>query len=602
MELNAALERLESGDQARALPALQRFISENSQCFLFDVEGREQRRRLAALVLGLLDRDPQPSCRLACLGCLRILSRDRHSLRPLSSAGALRTLARAAGIDGGADWLELGAERQGGEEYWRCPGAERAGPVVPETEDERPEPEVERQGSRVGPGVELQGPGVEREGPGEPEPGVERQGSWEGPGVEREGPGVEREALKVLCNLVLSCPEARAPCADSGLTLGLCRRARQISPDPGASFLQLRLLFLLTALRLDERRRLGLELRGLRLLTDLLQRTLGLDAAAAPGPEQPTLARQPAERAMEILKILFNITVDLNRRQVDEEDAAHYRHLAAILRHCLLTAAEGEERTEELQSHAVNLLVNLPLRCLDALLPARVPPGSVEYLGLNMDALQTLLGFLDTRLDRGQRLPEALSPVLLLLTVSARAHRETRKFLRMRVLPPLREVRTRPETGNSLRNKLVRLMTHVDTGLKLRAAELLFVLCKGSVPRLVKYTGYGNAAGLLAIRGLRDPRDDGAYSSDTDSDTEEFRDARADINPVTGRIEGRSLPPPMSEEQKQHEAQKLFLDLERLARGRIIQPLSLSADGRLRPIEAILRPLGEERESGSESD
>ncbi|XP_032894485.1 synembryn-A-like isoform X1 [Amblyraja radiata] len=560
----------------------------NSQCFMFDVEGREQRRRLAVLVLGLLDRDPQPSCRLACLGCLRILSRDRHSLRPLSSAWAVRTLARAAGIDGG--------EEPG--EYWRCPGEEREGPVQPEAEHERRGPVLERRG----PVLERYGPGEMWTRPGEPEPGGERQGPQEVTGEEREGPGVEREALKVLCNLVLSCPEARAPCADNGLTLGLCRRARQIGPDPGASFLQLRLLFLLTALRLDERRRLGLELHGLPLLTDLLQRTLGLEGAAAPGPEHPTLARQPAERAMEILKILFNITVDLNRRQVDEEDAAQYRHLATILRHCLLTAAEGEERTEELQSHAVNLLVNLPLRYLDALLPARVPPGSAEYLGLNMDALQTLLCFLDTRLDRGQRLPEALNPVLLLLTTSARAHRETRKFLRMRVLPPLREVRTRPETGNSLRNKLVRLMTHVDTGLKLRVAELLFVLCKGSVPRLVKYTGYGNAAGLLAIRGLQDPRADSADSSDTDSDTEEFKDAQADINPVTGRIEGRSLPPPMSEEQKQREAQKLFMDLERLARGRIIQPLSLSADGRLRPLEAMLRPLGEERESGSESD
>lgn len=244
-------------------------------------------------MLGLLDRDPQPSCRLACLGCLRILSRDRHSLRPLSSAWAVRTLARAAGIDGG--------EEPG--EYWRCPGEEQDGPVQPEAEHER-------------------GPVLEQYGPGEPEPGGERQGPQEVTGEEREGCGVEREALKVLCNLVLSCPEARAPCADNGLMLGLCRRARQIGPDPGASFLQLRLLFLLTALRLDERRRLGLELRGLPLLTDLLQRTLGLEGAAAPGPEHPTLARQPAERAMEILKILFNITVDLNRRQVDEVSAA----------------------------------------------------------------------------------------------------------------------------------------------------------------------------------------------------------------------------------------------------------------------------------------
>lgn len=50
----------------------------------------------------------------------------------------------------------------------------------------------------------------------------------------------------------------------------------------------------------------------------------------------------------------------------------------------------------------------------------------------------------------------------------------------LQVLPPLRDVRNRPEVGNSLRNKLVRLMTHIDTDVKHCAAEFLFVLCKES--------------------------------------------------------------------------------------------------------------------------
>lgn len=48
------------------------------------------------------------------------------------------------------------------------------------------------------------------------------------------------------------------------------------------------------------------------------------------------------------------------------------------------------------------------------------------------------------------------------------------------VLPPLRDVKNRPEVGNALRNKLVRLMTHIDTDVKHCAAEFLFVLCKES--------------------------------------------------------------------------------------------------------------------------
>ena len=50
-------------------------------------------------------------------------------------------------------------------------------------------------------------------------------------------------------------------------------------------------------------------------------------------------------------------------------------------------------------------------------------------------------------------------------------------FMRQ-VLPPLRDVTNRPEVGSTVRNKLVRLMTHVDLGVKQIAAEFLLVLCK----------------------------------------------------------------------------------------------------------------------------
>ena len=51
------------------------------------------------------------------------------------------------------------------------------------------------------------------------------------------------------------------------------------------------------------------------------------------------------------------------------------------------------------------------------------------------------------------------------------------------MLPPLKEAKVRPEIGTTIRNKLVRLMTHVDMGVKQGAAEFLFVLCKESGER-----------------------------------------------------------------------------------------------------------------------
>ncbi len=87
----------------------------------------------------------------------------------------------------------------------------------------------------------------------------------------------------------------------------------------------------------------------------------------------------------------------------------------------------------------------------------------------------------------------------------------------------------------------------------------------------MKYTGYGNAAGLLAARGLlngRGPSLQPQYSSDSDSDTEEYRQAKDRINPVTGRVEEEQPDPMegMSEEEKEAEALRLINMFNRLSR------------------------------------
>ena len=56
---------------------------------------------------------------------------------------------------------------------------------------------------------------------------------------------------------------------------------------------------------------------------------------------------------------------------------------------------------------------------------------------------------------------------------------------------------------------------------------IISIVPQFSVKRLVKHTGYGNAAGLLARRGLMaGGHGSGAaqYSDDEDSDTEEFKE------------------------------------------------------------------------------
>uniref|UniRef100_F1RGD0 Synembryn n=1 Tax=Sus scrofa TaxID=9823 RepID=F1RGD0_PIG len=534
MEPRAVVDAIETGEEDVVMEALRAYNRENSQSFTFDDAQQEDRKRLAELLVSVLEQGLSPSRRVIWLQSIRILSRDRSCLDSFTSRQSLQALACYAGISASKG-------------------------SCPETLDM----------------------------------------------------DVVLESLKCLCNLVLSSSVAQVLAAEAGLVVRLAERVRlyrQSSFPHDVQFFDLRLLFLLTALRTDVRRQLFEELQGVHLLTEALELTLGMTPGEGP-PE--LLPSQETERAMEILKVLFNITFDSIKREVDEEDTALYRHLGTLLRHCVMVTAAGD-RTEEFHGHTVNLLGNLPLKCLDVLLTLEPHEGSLEFLGVNMDVIHALLSFLEKRLHQTHRLKESVAPVLSVLTECARMHRPARKFLKaqgqlpFQVLPPLRDVRTRPEVGELLRNKLVRLMTHLDTDVKRVAAEFLFVLCSESVPRFIKYTGYGNAAGLLAARGLMaGGRPEGQYSEDEDTDTDEYKEAKASINPVTGRVEEKPPNPMegMTEEQKEHEAMKLVNMFDKLSRHRVIQPMGMSPRGQLTSLQdAMCETMEGQLSSDPDSD
>lgn len=164
--------------------------------------------------------------------------------------------------------------------------------------------------------------------------------------------------------------------------------------------------------------------------------------------------------------------------------------------------------------------------------------------------------------------------------------------------------------------------------------------------RFVKHTGYGNAAGLLASRGLlgghglRTPSPEGQYSSDSDSDTEEYRKVKDRINPVTGRVESPQPDPMegMTEEEKEEEARRLLMLFNKAAksverfftflarlypletsrprscqsfthilrlfcRDNLIQAIGVDAEGKLVSMSGLMeKSIPEQRESGSDND
>ncbi|XP_076589072.1 chaperone Ric-8B isoform X2 [Chaetodon auriga] len=541
MDLNNILSQLETANEEDIEKLLQQYNRENSGTFAFDQKEETLRSKLCQSVLTVLGRQVQPSCQKTCLETLRILSRDKRVLAPVATREGMLIL-------GGMARLRAG-EEEGGD-------SQKSSQEDSQSEEE-----------------------------------------------ER----VVVEALKCLCNVVYNSPAAQQVSVDVQLAHGLCASLRVAHTwHHEVGLFSLRLLFLLSALRPDLRGVLRREWHAVRLLSEVLEHTLdvcwvGPYEAARPDPQAPPMPAEDNERAMEALKALFNLTLSYTG---GEEDDHQFRLIAAILRHLLMLKTETEEKTEEAHSHAVNLLNNLPVSCLDVLIEVPIQGGQEKYGGKNMDAVQVLLDFMEKRIDKGSNYKEGLTPVLNLLTEGSRHHREIRRYIKAQVLPPLKDVKIRPEIGTTIRNKLVRLMTHVDMGVKQTAAEFLFVLCKESVDNLLKYTGYGNAAGLLVARGLlAGGRGETQYSEDEDSDTEEYKSAKPFINPITGHVE-EPMPNPieeMTEEQKEYEAQKLVNMFDKLSRQNVIRPMGVRPDGTLAPLEETLCDPPEDN-SGSDSD
>lgn len=412
------------------------------------------------------------------------------------------------------------------------------------------------------------------------------------------------EALKCLCNLIFNSARAQAACSKNGCVEGIVQRLKTYK-DPDLKFdikfFDMRLLFLLTALCADTRPKIRFELHGFTYLIEVIDLILR-DAEA----RENGLTDQEVDLCSEILKILFNLTVTVDRNNLDEEEEAHMMRLVCVLRDLLMCRTASKDKREEILSHTVNLLINMPRDCYEELLApmaevdlSGVENKEVEYDGKNMEAVVILLNFLYERLDRPTKsLKESLTPILHCLCETCRANRSIRKFCRTKVLPPLKdEVKNLPEEGSTLRNRLCKLLTSPILEVKELTADFLFVLCKESVNRMIKYTGYGNSAGLLANRGLMlggQSQGQGDYSSDSeDSETEEYSNMAERVNPVTGRYEPEKPKPweGMTEEQKEYEAMKLVETMDKLNRQGIIQPSVLGEDGRPKPVSHILELL-----------
>ncbi|WAR14013.1 RIC8A-like protein [Mya arenaria] len=213
-------------------------------------------------------------------------------------------------------------------------------------------------------------------------------------------------------------------CIKNGCVEGIVQRLKTYK-DPDLQFdikfFDMRLLFLLTALCADTRPKIRFELHGFTYMIEVIDLIVREAESRSEG-----LTDQEVDLCSEILKILFNLTVTVDRNNLDEEEDAHMMRLVCVLRDLLLCTTASKDKREgilriktfkimkkltvmifSLYSHTVNLLINMPRDCYEELL-APMSEGEmggfenkeVEYDGKNMEAIVILLNFLHDRMDR----------------------------------------------------------------------------------------------------------------------------------------------------------------------------------------------------------
>ncbi|XP_016988231.1 synembryn [Drosophila rhopaloa] len=555
------LKRLEA-KEANHIPAiLGEFNTKHADLLIFDsFRTDNQWHELWLAIFGILDDQRLSHLHPQCLNTVRILTRDEFSLQTNYIEQEVNTLLRLARIE--ASSLKL--------------------PATPDElkQQEREEPQLEPSQAQS---------------------------------------EVIAEALKCLCNLVYQNSDCRRQCLRQHCLDAILKRVASSMRHPCAlEYYDMKLLFLLTALEPAARTRLQIDLNGLTYMTKWLDDKLGEDSA---DEEQLNII-------CELLKVMFNVTSAPDKSPNEYEIQS--LHLTGVLRELLLRFGDmATDKERAVVTHAINLLTNISGSCLTEL-TLRCSNAEVESLKereqekeeekgedkesgarakplqccsqcfekRNVHSLVVLLRYLRQSLTQQEAEAsshELLLPVLTVLVKCARSDRVMRHYLRQEILPPLRDVSQRPEIGKELRNHLCRFLTLPAMILRDLAAELLFVLCKEDVGRMIKYTGYGNAAGLFANRGILDCRrvESADYSSDSeDSDTEEYKQQQQGINPVLGCVEPRGKPNPldeMSEEQKEYEALQLVNLIEQLRQGGIVKPALIDKDGRPQPLEHILQ-------------
>jgi len=226
-----------------------------------------------------------------------------------------------------------------------------------------------------------------------------------------------------------------------------------------------------------------------------------------------------SELAIEILRVLFAIRGNgaTISKQLEESNPELMTQLGILLVD-ILHLPNSNTRAYETKLAVLGLLMD-------------PPPSFCQFLVVNkaIDPLFTILWLQlnDILVVHGARVCDksatCILPVLVVLNKLSQFHPTIKKDCKNFIFPPetdsdvtvalgqndlisgnvpsknIKPINAPPGT---IRFKLIRLMTFVDSNVKRCASELLWTLCDGNPKEFVTRTGFGNAVHMLGIKGI----------------------------------------------------------------------------------------------------
>ncbi|EEH41683.2 hypothetical protein PAAG_03246 [Paracoccidioides lutzii Pb01] len=372
-------------------------------------------------------------------------------------------------------------------------------------------------------------------------------------GFEGRSPAISREALRCLANALLLDKDMRQIFVDLGHGPDVAEKLREENSDD--EFLASRLLFLSTYdSNLDFDKLFENNALGESINNHIYRHSKRFSKA-----KKKKLDTMDELALSETLKLMFNITNFYPHR--GDTFSISIPHILKIL-------SRIEIPTPPLQApvnYLINSLLNLDLEAKKSKHFGTNPLFPKFDQNCNVDKMINILDQA-VAMHKPEHLETLAVPLLTLLRkIYSFAPEGPRKYMEWLLLPEDDDHDLPIGQSNTLSSRLLRLSTSpVAPSLREGISALMFELSGSDATDFVRNVGYGFAAGFLMSHDMPVPETaKEAFSSNTSRGGE----LNPNVNPITGQrwdAEPRDTGPEMSQEEKEREAERLFVLFERL--------------------------------------